>query len=95
MAVQGRSLPVAAQHPELPLFARNQSYRPGFSIIKSERLLLRGDLNWSMQRLNSNYRAEDVAHEAETEDLLQRRTEEPDVGSLAERRFHVRHSSSF
>ena len=37
----GRSLPVAAQHPELPLSARNQSYRPGFLIFKSERLLLR------------------------------------------------------
>ena len=37
----GRSLPVAAQHPELPLSARNQSYRLGFSIFKSERLLLR------------------------------------------------------
>jgi hypothetical protein len=41
MTAKGRSLPVAAQHPELPLSARNQSYRPGFLIFKSERLLLR------------------------------------------------------
>jgi hypothetical protein len=38
-----------------------------------------------MQHLSSNYRAEDVAHEAETEDLLQLRAEELDVGSLAGR----------
>jgi hypothetical protein len=48
-----------------------------------ECLLPRGDLNWPMQHLNSNYRAEDVADEAKIEDLLQRRTEESDVGSLA------------
>jgi hypothetical protein len=38
-----------------------------------------------MQHLSSNYRAEDVADEAKTEDLLQLRAEEPDVGSLAGR----------
>ena len=41
------------------------------------------DLNRSMQHLNSNYRAEDVADETETEDILQRRAEKLDVGSLA------------
>jgi hypothetical protein len=41
MSATGRSLPIAAQHPELPLSARNPSYRPGFLIFKSERLLLR------------------------------------------------------
>jgi hypothetical protein len=40
-----------------------------------------------MQHLSSNYRAEDVADEAKTKDLLQRRAEELDVGSLAGRRF--------
>jgi hypothetical protein len=38
-----------------------------------------------MQRLDSKYREEDVADEAKTEDLLQRRTKKLDVGSLAER----------
>jgi len=36
-----------------------------------------------MQHLNSKYREEDVADEAKIEDLLQRRAEESDVGSLA------------
>jgi len=39
-----------------------------------------------MQHLVSSYREEDVEDEAESEDLLQRRTEGIDVGSLAERR---------
>jgi len=33
---------------------------------------LGGDLNQSTQHLSSSYGAEDVAHEAKTEDLLQR-----------------------
>ena len=41
-----------------------------------------GDLNWSMQHLDSKYREEDVADEAKSEDLLQRRAEKLDVGSL-------------
>ena len=49
----------------------------------SERPLCPGDLNRSMQYLDSKYREEDVADEVQIEDLLQRRTEEPDVGSLA------------
>ena len=40
-----------------------------------------------MQHLDSEYRAEDVADEAKKKDLLQHRAEEPDVGSLAGRRF--------
>jgi hypothetical protein len=54
---------------------------------QSERLVGTGDFNRSMQHLSSNYRAEDVADEAKTKDLLQRRAEELDVGSLAGRRF--------
>ena len=46
-----------------------------------------GDLNRSMQRLDSEYREEDVADEVQIEDLLQRRAEKLDVGSLAGRRF--------
>jgi len=42
-----------------------------------------GDLNRSMQHLISNYREEDVVNDAESEDLLQRRTKGLDVGSLA------------
>jgi hypothetical protein len=38
-----------------------------------------------MQHLDSEYREEDVADEAASEDLLQRRTKKLDVGSLAER----------
>jgi hypothetical protein len=38
-----------------------------------------------MQHLDSKYREEDVADEAENEDLLQRRAEKFDVGSLAGR----------
>ncbi len=56
-------------------------------ILASEWLVLGGDLNWSTQHLNSEYREEDVADEAESEDLLQRRAEKLDVGSLAGRRF--------
>jgi hypothetical protein len=40
-----------------------------------------------MQHLDSKYREEDVADEAETEDLLQHGAEKLDVGSLAGRRF--------
>ena len=39
-----------------------------------------------MQHLNSHYREGDVENEVQTEDLLLRRTENIDVGSLAERR---------
>jgi hypothetical protein len=48
---------------------------------------LGGDLNRSMQHLDSEYREEDVADEVQIEDLLQHRAEKPDVGSLAGRRF--------
>jgi hypothetical protein len=41
------------------------------------------DFNRSMQHLSSSDRAEDVADEAKTEDLLHTRTERADVGSLA------------
>ncbi|MDH3275241.1 MAG: hypothetical protein OEM99_11965 [Gammaproteobacteria bacterium] len=57
------------------------------SSLSLDGLLSSGDFNRSMQHLSSNDRAEDVAHEAETEDLLQRRAEELDVGSLAGWRF--------
>jgi len=36
-----------------------------------------------MQHLDSKYREEDVADEVETEDLLQRRAKDLDVGLLA------------
>jgi len=35
------------------------------------------DFNWWMQHLDSEYEEGDVADEAETKDLLQRRTESP------------------
>jgi hypothetical protein len=38
-----------------------------------------------MQHLFSKYREEDVEYEVQTEDLLLRRTEGIDVGSVAER----------
>jgi hypothetical protein len=41
--------------------------------------------NWSMQHLISKYREEDVENEVSTKNLLHRRTEGIDVGSLAER----------
>ena len=44
---------------------------------------LGGDLNRSVQHLDSEYREEDVADEVQNEDLLQRRAEKLDVGSLA------------
>jgi hypothetical protein len=47
------------------------------------RLLPDGDLNRSMQHLDSKYREEDVADEVQNADLLQRRAEKLDVGSLA------------
>ncbi len=40
-----------------------------------------------MQHLISNYREEDVADEAATEDLLHTGAEDADVGSLAGGRF--------
>ena len=55
--------------------------------MPDELLLSAGDLNRSMQHLDSEYREEDVADEVQIEDLLQRRAEKPDVGSLAGRRF--------
>jgi hypothetical protein len=58
-----------------------------FKAILPERPLSSGDFNRSMQHLSSNYRAEDVVDEAATEDLLQLRAKEHDVGSLASRRF--------
>ena len=60
-------------------------HKQSFDSLTSEWLLLGGDLNWSMQHLDSKYREEDVADEAKSEDLLQRRAEKLDVGSLAER----------
>ncbi len=54
-----------------------------FRTSVAERQLWGGDFNRSMQHLSSNYRAEDVAHEAETEDLLQHRAEELDEFSIA------------
>jgi len=41
--------------------------------------------NWSMQHLISKYREEDVEDEVSTKDLLHRRTEGIDVGSLAKK----------
>ena len=55
--------------------------------IVLERPLYAGDLNRSMQHLDSNYREEDVADEVQIEDLLQRSAEKLDVGSLAGGRF--------
>ncbi len=52
-----------------------------------EWLLSGGDLNRSMQHLDSKYREEDVADEVQIEDLLQRSAEKLDVGSLAGGRF--------
>ncbi len=52
-----------------------------------ERPLYPGDLNRWMQHLDSKYREEDVADEVQIEDLLQRRAEKLDVGSLAGGRF--------
>ncbi len=46
---------------------------------------LGGDLNRSMQHLDSHYREGGVENEAATENLLQLRTKKLDVGSLAER----------
>ena len=43
------------------------------------------DLNRSMQHLHSSTREGGVENEAATKDLLQHRTKEPDLGSLAER----------
>ena len=43
--------------------------------------------NRSMQHLISKYREEDVDHEVSTKNLLHRRTEVVDVGSLAKRRL--------
>ncbi len=53
----------------------------------AERPVYAGDLNRSMQHLDSKYREEDVADEIQIEDLLQRRAEKLDVGSLAGGRF--------
>jgi hypothetical protein len=46
------------------------------------------DFNRSTQHLISNYREEDVENEAKIEDILLRRTESINVGSLAERRLY-------
>ena len=51
------------------------------------------DFNRSMQHLISNYREEDVAHEAATKDLLHARTENANVGPLASRGLNVCHSA--
>ena len=53
----------------------------------AQRPLPGGDLNRSIQHLDSKYREEDVADEAETEDLLQLSAEEPDVRIGVEPRF--------
>jgi len=50
-----------------------------------ERPFIGGDLNRSKQHPDSEYREEDVADEVQIEDLLQRRAERLDVGSLAGR----------
>ena len=55
------------------------------AILPAQRPLLSGDLNQSMQHLDCKYREEEVADEAETEDLLQRGAKNVDVGSLAGR----------
>ena len=57
-------------------------FKRSFTAILPECPLPGGDLNWSMQHLDSKYREEDVADEAKSEDLLQRRAEKLDVGSL-------------
>ena len=59
----------------------------GFQEIVIGRPLYPGDLNRSVQHLDSKYREEDVADEVQIEDLLQRRAEKLDVGSLAGGRF--------
>jgi hypothetical protein len=51
---------------------------------------LGGDSLRSKQQLSSIYRAEDVVDEAVTQDLLQRRTIDFDVGSPAGGRFDPR-----
>ena len=53
------------------------------AILPAQRPLWSGDLNRSVQHLDSKYREEDVADEVQNEDLLQRRAEKLDVGSLA------------
>ena len=60
-----------------------------------ERLLLGADSIGERNTLSLNYREEDVADEAETPNLLHRRAESADVGTLAERRFHERDSAAF
>ncbi len=54
-------------------------------MLAAQRPLSGGDLNRSVQHLDSEYREEDVADEVQNEDLLQRRAEKLDVGSLAGR----------
>ena len=71
-------------------FAQNQSL-----LLSGECPVYPGDLNRSMQHLDSKYREEDVADEVQNEDLLQRRAEIVDVGSLAGRRFFARDCSTF
>ncbi|MEJ2331071.1 MAG: hypothetical protein P8Z33_14815, partial [Gammaproteobacteria bacterium] len=74
-----------ARHLYSGRFSRKQT----ISLSEGYGLLSACDFNRSMQHLSSNYRAEDVADEAQTEDLLHTRAERADVGSLAGWRFHV------
>ncbi len=70
----------------VPLMSALGRQRP-LRTLPSQRPLLSGDLNRWMQHLDSKYREEDVADEVQIEDLLQRRAEKLDVGSLAGGRF--------
>ena len=68
----------AADSPEIAQLGKSVPFPARMSAFP-------GDLNRSTQHLDSKYRAEDVADEAKTKDLLQHRAEELDVGSLASR----------
>jgi len=58
------------------------------SLFTSERLLYNCGFNRSLQHPNSNYREEHVENETATEDLVHRRAESPDLGSLASENRH-------
>jgi hypothetical protein len=87
MTTTGCSETVTSFRSERQDLVRADVLDEGFLKILTERPLPLGDLNRSMQHLDSKYREEDVADEAETEDLLQHGAEKLDVGSLAGRRF--------
>jgi len=83
----GRFWPIAAPRgavAERPLLVKADVRIGATWQSTHEWLLYPGDLNRSMQHLDSKNRDEDVADEAKTKDLLQRRTKKLDVGSLAE-----------